>query len=115
MLNFLPYLWGQEATPTPAALPPLPPMELTTLPEDPGFSFLKILLIAVQILVCLGLVGCVLSQTTKSEGLGGSIMGPSQSVFKGKKSSDEKLSTVTRFLAIAFIVLSVAVSYVFHR
>ncbi|MCE7874323.1 preprotein translocase subunit SecG [bacterium CPR1] len=42
-------------------------------------------------------------------------MGPSQSVFRGKKSTEEKLSGLTTGLAVSFIVLSMLVSYVFSR
>lgn len=107
---------GAESLPTPAALPSpmsLPPLEVTPV-GDPGMSAVQVLLIVVQIAVCVGLVACVLSKTTKNEGLGGSIMGPSQSVFRGKKSSEEKLSGVTTFLAVSFLVLSIAISFAFR-
>lgn len=103
-----------SGTPVEVPLPSMPPMEVTPLPQSPTLSILQIFLMIVQMLVAAGLVACVLSQTTKSEGLGGSIMGPSQSVFKGKKSTDEKLSTLTTWLAYGFIVLSIIVSFALH-
>lgn len=114
-------LWlGQVTTsPTPLpggapALPEMPPMEVTNV-LGPQFFWYHYLLLFIQVVVAAGLVACVLSQTTKNEGLGGTIMGPSQSVFRGKKSSEEKLSSLTTWLAVSFIVLSLLVSYVFSR
>ena len=46
---------------------------------------LKTLIMALQILVCLGLLAIVMSQSTKSEGLTGTIGGKSESVFRGKQ------------------------------
>lgn len=78
-----------------------------------GFS---ILLIIIYILVCLGLVGLVLIQTTKSEGLSGSIGGTAQTIFRGKKSTEENISHWTTYLAWAFVVLSVLVAiFTFKR
>jgi len=89
-------------------------MEVTTV-LGPQFFWYHYFLLFVQVVVAAGLVACVLSQTTKNEGLGGTIMGPSQSVFRGKKSTEEKLSGLTTGLAVSFIVLSMLVSYVFSR
>ncbi len=114
-------LWLGQVTssPTPGpggspVLPEMPPMEVTTV-LGPQFFWYHYFLLFVQVVVAAGLVACVLSQTTKNEGLGGTIMGPSQSVFRGKKSTEEKLSGLTTGLAVSFIVLSMLVSYVFSR
>lgn len=75
-----------------------------------GISGIQYVLVVIYFVVCVGLIAAVLSQTTKSEGLTGSMMGGSQSAFRGKKSFDDKLSTLTNSLAIAFLVLSMLVS-----
>ncbi len=75
-----------------------------------SMGLMQYVLVIIYFLVCAGLIAAVLSQTTKSEGLTGSMMGPSQPVFRGKKSWEDKLSTITNILAVAFLVLSMLVS-----
>jgi preprotein translocase subunit SecG len=76
-----------------------------------GNGVIGYLLMVVYLLVCLGLIVAVLSQTSKNEGLGGTLGGGgTQSVFHGKKSVEEKLGTITNVLAVSFIVLSMVVS-----
>ena len=84
-----------------------------TTPPHPGHGVLGYVLMVIYLLVCLGLTAAVLSQTSKNEGLGGTLGGGgSQSVFQGKKSVEEKLGTITNVLAVSFIVLSMVVSLV---
>lgn len=68
------------------------------------------ILLVVYFVICLGLVMAVLLQTSKSEGLSGIIGGSTQSVFKGKKGLEERLSEFTNYLAIAYVVMSLLVS-----
>lgn len=75
-------------------------------------EFLKTLVMIMQILVCLGLLGIVMSQSTKSEGLSGTIGGKSESAFRGKPGSDERLHEYTKWLAIGFMVISAAGAYI---
>jgi preprotein translocase subunit SecG len=60
----------------------------------------------VQLLVSVALIICVVSQTTKHEGLGGTIGGRSSTSFRGRPGVEEQLSRITMYLAIAFMVLS---------
>lgn len=69
-------------------------------------------LMAVQLLSALVLITLVISQTTKSEGLTGTIGGKMSSSFRGKPGVDEKLAGLTRWSAILFMVFSLLV-YVF--
>ncbi len=73
-----------------------------------------ILLLVVYFVISACLVFTILSQTTKSEGLSGTLGGRSESVFKGKgvKSLEDKLDQITTGLAIAFLVLSTVISIV---
>lgn len=65
-------------------------------------------------LVCIALVTCVTFQTTKNEGLSGVIGGQVQSsMFRGKKSAEETLSAWTTRLAVAFIIFSMVLWFVF--
>lgn len=67
------------------------------------------ILLAVQILSALVLIGLVMSQTTKSEGLTGTIGGKMTSAFRGKPGIDEKLANLTKWSAIVFMASSAAV------
>jgi protein translocase SecG subunit len=95
-----------EATPAAVSAPP-PPV------AAPGLSVIQYLLMAVYLLVSVGLIAAVVTQSSKNEGLGGMLGGGStQSVFQGKKSTEEMLGTATNYLAVSFIVLSMVVSMV---
>ncbi|MCL5773499.1 MAG: preprotein translocase subunit SecG [Firmicutes bacterium] len=65
----------------------------------------------VYFLVCAGLVVAVLLQTTKSEGLTGTIGGSTQSIFKGKMGMEEQLNRLTTYLAVGFVVISLLISF----
>lgn len=58
----------------------------------------------VYCIVCVALVVMVMTQTTKSEGLTGMLGGSSQSIFRGKKSFEEKINTFTTWIAGSFII-----------
>lgn len=73
--------------------------------------FLKVLLYGAHFLVSLLLIGLVMSQTSKSEGLG-AVSGSSAPSLRGRAGVDEKLSEYTRYTAIAFLILSVLL-YIF--
>ena len=99
-----------EAVPTPAGAPSVvpPPPPAASM----GLGIVQYLLMTVYLLVCVGLIAAVLSQTSKNEGLSGMLGGNPQSVFRGKKSMEERLSAVTNYLAVSFLVLSMVISLV---
>lgn len=72
-------------------------------------AILKVLFTAVQIFSALSLIFLVISQTTKSEGLTGTIGGKSSSSFRGKPGLDDKLSDFTKWSAVTFMVTSMLV------
>jgi len=72
----------------------------------------RIILTGIQVLAAIGMVIVILMQTTKSEGLSGTIGGKASSTFKGKPGSDERLGNYTRWTAITFMVTSALVAYV---
>ena len=68
----------------------------------------------VYLLVCLTLILAILSRTTKNEGLSGSMMGGgAETSFRGAKSTDDTVDTITNGVAVAFVVLSISLNYVF--
>ena len=69
----------------------------------------KTILTYVQMIVALGLIGIIMSQATKSEGLTGTIGGKAESAFRGKPGTEERLQTATKVMAISFMVASAAV------
>lgn len=65
-----------------------------------------------QLVSALALIGIVMSQATKSEGLSGTIGGKSESAFQGKPGLEDKLAEITKWAAIFFMVTSAIVTYV---
>ena len=76
-----------------------------------SLDVLRMSLTILQFLSSLVLIVLVISQTTKSEGLTGTIGGKSSSSFRGKPGIDDMLSNLTKWSAIAFMVSSILVYY----
>jgi len=74
---------------------------------------LKIVLIILHILVSVGVIAVVLLQSGKSAGLSGAIAGGAETLFGKKKGMDELLSKITTFVALGFLVTSLALSLMF--
>ena len=70
---------------------------------------LAAILMGIQIISALILITLVMSQTTKSEGLTGTIGGKMSSTFRGKPGLSDKLAQMTKWSAIAFMVTSLFV------
>lgn len=109
-------LWSTLAQAAGGAPVSLPQAEPSSSPSTGGgLTPLQYVVMALYLLVCLGLIAAVLSQSSKEEGLSGMLGGGStQSVFRGKKSFEEKLQTATNVLAVSFIVLSMLISWLFR-
>jgi preprotein translocase subunit SecG len=59
-------------------------------------------------IVCaVGLVGLMSVQTTKNEGLSGSIGGRSESAYRGRLGLDQQLARLTTAIAVAFVILAI--------
>ena len=73
---------------------------------------MKLAISVVQVLLSLALVAIVMLQSGKSAGLSGSIAGGADTFLsKNKaKSLDAKLAKMTKWVAIAFILLTLALS-----
>ena len=73
---------------------------------------MTIALTVLQVIVSLGLIATVLLQSGKSAGLSGSIAGGAETFFGKGKSMDEKLGRITRWLAGAFLVITLALAII---
>jgi preprotein translocase subunit SecG len=72
---------------------------------------MTIALTILQLLISLGLISTVLLQSGKSAGLSGSIAGGAETFFGKGKSLDEKLSRITRWLAGAFLAITLVLAW----
>ena len=98
--------------PTPKPLPSLP----STLPtnfqfQQETFAATHPLLVSIVqwlfIACAVGLVGLMSVQTTKNEGLSGSIGGRAESAYRGRLGLDQQLTRLTSGFAVAFVVLAI--------
>jgi protein translocase SecG subunit len=88
------------------------PLEAAT-PVAAGMTATQYIFGFVYMGVCLFLILAILSRTTKNEGLSGSMMGGSDTSFRGAKSTDDTIDTITNGVAAAFVFLSIALNYAF--
>jgi protein translocase SecG subunit len=75
---------------------------------------MKSFFVALQMISAIALIAIVMSQATKSEGLTGTIGGKAESAFQGKPGLEERLSEITKWAAITFLVMSAIVAYLFR-
>lgn len=77
-------------------------------------TWYQIVLLLLQFIVGISLILIVLSQTSKNEGLTGSIGGNMPSNFKGKPGFEERLKMYTRNLGVAWFLVSILVGIAFR-
>ena len=72
------------------------------------------ILIILEAICSLALIGVVLMQSGKEEGLSGALSGASNSYMNKNKASglDAKLAASTKWIALAWIILTLALSLV---
>jgi len=75
---------------------------------------LQIILLILQALISIAFVLIVMSQTTKNEGLTGTIGGNVSANFKGMPGFEEKLQGYTRYLGVAWFAVSILVGIAFR-
>ncbi len=75
---------------------------------------IQIILLVVQALISIGLVVIVAIQTSKNEGLTGTIGGNVSANFKGKPGYEERLQSYTQMLGIGWFVVSILVGIAFR-
>ncbi len=78
-------------------------------------SAIQVILLVLLALVSLAFIVIVMSQTTKNEGLTGSIGGQTSANFKGKPGFEEQLQGWTRNLAIAWFAVAILVGIAFRN
>lgn len=96
-------------TPFPVATAPLAPVnvfhQLTFGEQHPG---LVLVIEALFLVATVGLIILMSVQTTKTEGLSGSIGGRAESAYRGRLGLDQQLTRITNVTAGAWIVLAIA-------
>jgi preprotein translocase subunit SecG len=60
------------------------------------------------ILAAIGIVALMSVQTTKNEGLSGSIGGRAESAYRGRLGLDQQLARLTGATAVAFVILAIS-------
>lgn len=71
-----------------------------------------ILLTIIDVILALGIIAAVLLQSGKSAGLSGSIAGGAEMLFGGKKKGvDELLAKLTKWVAVAFLVVTIILAF----
>lgn len=75
-------------------------------------SALHSVILFIYAVVAVSLVLAVLFQTSKQEGLGGTLGGKIESTLVRKKTWEENLGRITTFLAILFLVFSMILSII---
>ena len=75
---------------------------------------MKLFVTIIQVLLCLALISVVMLQSGKSAGLSGAIAGGADTFLsKNKaKSVDAKLAKMTKWVAMAFLLLTLALSII---
>lgn len=68
--------------------------------------------VVLQVLFAIALIFVVAMQTTRHEGLSGTVGGQVSSQFRGKLGRDEQLALITRYIAIGFFLISLIVAIV---
>lgn len=98
------------------AVPGVPPAVATPLPvmvQSPvaaHFGWLTHGLAGIFIVASVALIVLLALQTTKQEGLTGSIGGRVESAYRGRLGADEQLKRITGMVAVAFVVTAFILS-----
>jgi protein translocase SecG subunit len=73
------------------------------------------LLMFVQAVIALVLIGIVMSQTSKDQGMGGALSGQNADAARYKGGYEEKLDNTAKNLAYSFLALSFLVAWIGHK
>lgn len=76
-----------------------------------GVDCMVTALMVIQLLISIGLIVAVVLQESKGEGLG-SIGGGAQLFFGNVKGLDRTLEQITKYLAIAFMLMSLVLTFI---
>ena len=96
------------ATAAPVGAVTLPPVSTPTGPswgsEHLGVLYLVQILFIISVI---GLIALMSIQTTKTEGLSGSIGGRMESAYRGRLGMEQQLARLTTGFAVAFMFLAI--------
>lgn len=95
-------------TPIIVQAPPVAPPQLTWFQAHA--SWLTHSIAGIFIVAAVALVVLLAIQTTKQEGLSGSIGGRVESSYRGRLGAEEQLKRITGFTAVAFVVTAFILS-----
>ncbi|HKW44138.1 MAG TPA: preprotein translocase subunit SecG [Candidatus Eremiobacteraceae bacterium] len=98
------------ATPAPLNLP----SNLFGQPQSWGTEhpFILGLVQAFFIIAAIGLIGLMAAQTTKTEGLSGSIGGRMESAYHGRLGLEQQIGRLTNTFAGAFVILAITFFFI---
>jgi preprotein translocase subunit SecG len=98
--------------PTPAPL--VLPQNLFGQPQTWGTQHPLVLGLVQTLFIvsAIGLIGMMSAQTTKTEGLSGSIGGRMESAYHGRLGLEQQLSRLTTTFAVAFVILAIAFFFI---
>ena len=88
--------------------------ETETEPETTGHKVIRIILTVLEVIASIALIVVVLIQSGKESGLSGALAGNSDSYMsKGNRATlDKKLATMTKWVALAWVLLTLALSLI---
>ena len=96
------------ATAAPVGAVTLPPSAVPTGPSWGSEHIAVLYLIQILFIISVvGLIALMSIQTTKTEGLSGSIGGRMESAYKGRLGIEQQLTRLTTGFAVAFMFLAV--------
>lgn len=99
----------------PTNIPASIPVTTTTGASVHPMNVIQYIVLFIYFATCAALIFLVLTQTSKSEGLTGTLGGSTQTVFRGKKSFEEQIDKITTYVAVLFVVLSVVMAWFVFR
>lgn len=106
---------AMPSAPVPVQMPVNLPASIPAAVAAHSMNTLQYVVLFVYFAVCAALIFLVLVQTSKSEGLTGTLGGSTQSVFKGKKSFEEQMNKITTYVAVLFVALSIVIAWFVFR
>src|SRR5580700_2479940 len=95
---------------SPVAAPPVIPQPAPTTWFQVHVSWLTHGLAGLFVISALLLIALLAVQTTKQEGLTGSIGGRVESAYRGRLGAEEQLKRLTGFVAVCFVIFGFALS-----
>jgi protein translocase SecG subunit len=112
----IPILLAAAAVPSPAvapvapAAPPLPAVSPAPTPIAQHWPWLTHGIAGIFVISAISLIFLLAIQTTKQEGLTGSIGGRVESTYRGRLGADEQLKRFTGWVAVTFVVMAFILS-----